>query len=337
MTLRKADSARWRFVKVVSILLWSALLCLVAVRDGGAQETNVDSLIQILHHQYDSVQVAAIRALGEIGPAATEAVGPLAAALKSDSSRVRYEAVLALHRISAEEAVEPLIKALKDREDSVRSEAALALVSIADKNLAEGRTDLIPQFEEAYSILIEGGFEENQIDSLEHELNGLRALHQLEEGRVANEFRTRLSENQLIVSIAVFYLLLLPSLLFLILWRRPLWILKINEWWILSLTLPKEYIGVDISVGHVIFVGFLHYHPRVLDAWVAYHLPSARKNFEEQPTVEERAIHIELPVDLNGEVGVDLTAERLQKAFDQKIVIAHPPLSGKIRREKRKK
>lgn len=69
------------------------------------------------------------------------------------------------------------------------------------------------------------------------------------------------------VAVALYPLLLLACLL--LLWRRPVWLLKINE--ALSryadVKLPLWLTGPTLPLRHAVLVGFFHHHPRMLDAW----------------------------------------------------------------------
>ncbi len=93
---------------------------------------------------------------------------------------------------------------------------------------------------------------------------------------------------------------------------RPLWLLRL---------IPSEFkikipgrIPAEISIPISVLL-FLKYRPRVLEAWVAERIDSARKEFEIKKTVEERKIHIPMPVELNGKVLQTLTVKDLQETF----------------------
>jgi hypothetical protein len=104
----------------------------------------------------------------------------------------------------------------------------------------------------------------------------------------------------------------------------PLTLLKMNNALALDkLVLDKgvklpDAIGVLLAIiplRYFLIIGFFHYRPRVLDAWVKAHINVARERFEKEPRVEQRAIHVVLPVTLNGQNRSDLTASDLQPIF----------------------
>jgi anion-transporting ArsA/GET3 family ATPase len=93
---------------------------------------------------------------------------------------------------------------------------------------------------------------------------------------------------------------------------RPLWLLRIPS----ELKIPRipPMILAEIPIPISVLL-FLKYRPRVLEAWVAERIDSARKEFEIKKTVEERKIHIPMPVELNGKVLQTLTVKDLQETF----------------------
>lgn len=123
----------------------------------------------------------------------------------------------------------------------------------------------------------------------------------------------------LIVGLAYILLLLVCVLLLFI---RPLWIFRINQR-LLSLDqlkLPDLVGGMRIPVRYFLLIGFFHYHRRILDAWVASKLPHVRQRFQSLTTVKERAIHIPVPVVLEGVVAPELDPRDLQPFFKQERV-----------------
>ncbi|WP_017720877.1 HEAT repeat domain-containing protein [Kamptonema formosum] len=93
---------------------------------------------------------------------------------------------------------------------------------------------------------------------------------------------------------------------------RPLWLLELPS----GLKIPKipGLIPTEITLPIPALL-FLKYRPRVLDAWVAERIDSARKQFEIKQTVKERQIHIAMPVYMDGKELQSLTAKDLQEAF----------------------
>jgi HEAT repeat protein len=72
--------------------------------------------------------------------------------------------------------------------------------------------------------------------------------------------------------------------------------------WLLVLPLdkiPKTGITPEIPIPPAIG-SFLKYRPRVLDAWVSQRIAQAQDTFENRPTVQDRRVHIPIPVEMNG-------------------------------------
>jgi hypothetical protein len=100
---------------------------------------------------------------------------------------------------------------------------------------------------------------------------------------------------------------------------RPLWLYRINEALkpYTDFALPAQLGGIKVPFRYVILVGFFHYSRRMLDAWVTQHLTTAREVFQRKPTARDRAVHIPVPVVLDGQVIPQLTAEQLRPTFNK--------------------
>jgi hypothetical protein len=250
----------------------------------GASEA-VPALITALAKDTDAdVRIDAASALGQIGPGASEAVPTLSAALAKDTDKfVRYSAVLALGQIgpSASEAAPALITALakdteadvaKDGDTDPRNAAAVALTQIAEAALDSKRTDMIKQLVwwaqalEASSFPAEAAKVRTAVDVL-------RAI-QVPWYEVLYE---KAGRHPGLVGLGAAYLLV--ALLWLaLLWKHPQVLWRINEILehIPKVRLPGSLGGAEISVGNLCLVGFFHYHPRVLDAWVSRRIATAQ-------------------------------------------------------------
>jgi hypothetical protein len=101
---------------------------------------------------------------------------------------------------------------------------------------------------------------------------------------------------------------------------RPLWILQINDAIkpYSDFTLPNWLGGVKLPLGYIFLVQFFQHHPRVLNAWVAEHIHSARENFGNRKTVAERGIHVTIPAVHGNEDISELTNEDLRYTFSSK-------------------
>jgi len=98
-----------------------------------------------------------------------------------------------------------------------------------------------------------------------------------------------------------------------VLWLKPLWLLKLPS---TSLSLPWTNWKVPLGV-----IKPLKYRNRVLDTWVEGVWQEAEANFFVLPTVDDRKIHISLPVRLGRELVEPLTGETLVSTFKKKPAI----------------
>lgn len=104
-----------------------------------------------------------------------------------------------------------------------------------------------------------------------------------------------------------------------LLWAAPLWILAINEGLPakIDVKLPDWLGGVTFGLRSLLAVGFFHYHPRVLEAWVARHIERATEELLRKPTVAGRAMYIEMPLVLDGKTLTGLAAPELGAVFER--------------------
>jgi HEAT repeat protein len=120
----------------------------------------------------------------------------------------------------------------------------------------------------------------------------------------------RTATNPLYVAAAVYFVSLL-----LIFWLSPLWLVVIDDGLRrCSLTLP--WVG-KVGLSQLLL---LRHHPRVLDAWVAHHLPAGTANFAARRTVKDREVHLACPVDVEGRVVAEVGPKDLQRIFSKSQV-----------------
>lgn len=99
-------------------------------------------------------------------------------------------------------------------------------------------------------------------------------------------------------------------------WLRPLAAMRLNEALApLDWKLPSSAGGMTVSARYVLFIGFLGYRPRVLDAWVKSTIEIARERFAKKATVEARQIHVSLPVSVDNKTFAELTVGDLRATF----------------------
>ncbi|HEY9599120.1 MAG TPA: PBS lyase, partial [Cyanophyceae cyanobacterium] len=139
----------------------------------------------------------------------------------------------------------------------------------------------------------------------------LLALKAEKETRLFDRVLQWILEHEWLVG-SVIYVALAPLLCLLLLWWRPLWLLKINDALKPYTDVPLPVIGISVPIRFALFVGFFHYHPRVLDAWVAAHIQSVREEFQEKDTVRDRNVYIPVPVILDGDTIAQLTGKELR-------------------------
>jgi HEAT repeat protein len=108
------------------------LVAAASAQEGTAK--NVQELLVTLKSEKPAERAAAARILGEIGPAAKDAVADLQAALADPDKDVRRSAARSLGDIgpASRPAVAALGKALRDGDAQVRQAAAYALGRIGD-------------------------------------------------------------------------------------------------------------------------------------------------------------------------------------------------------------
>ena len=71
---------------------------------------------------------------------------------------------------------------------------------------------------------------------------------------------------------------------------------------------------IDLPLGVLLW---LKYQPRVLDAWVADHLPEVRETFKNKGTVKDRAVHIPIQIQLDGTLVEQLTPDLLRPGLSR--------------------
>ncbi|ASC69522.1 hypothetical protein XM38_004490 [Halomicronema hongdechloris C2206] len=98
-----------------------------------------------------------------------------------------------------------------------------------------------------------------------------------------------------------------------VLWIKPLWLLKLPS---TDITVPWSDWKLPLGM-----VRSLKYRDRVLDVWVEQHWQTAKGEFFKLSTVDNRAIHIPLPVTLDKVKISDLTGPHLAPTFQRKTAV----------------
>jgi 3-methyladenine DNA glycosylase AlkC len=297
-------------------------------RIGADGKTAVPALITALQDKDKYVRQGAADALGHFGAKAKTAVPALINALKDENKYVRLNAASALGRIGleAKSAIPALIGALKDEKLEVRQNAASGLGGIAgvfqDKAKTLSNAELendISELEKALKIVEdpEHQFPEEYIAVVRRPLLALKAE---KETRLFDRTLDWIIQHKLLLG-ATSYVIFVPLLWLVLLRLYPLWLLRINDALKPYTDVPLPVIGISVPIRFALFVGFFHYHPRVLDGWVRAHLKSVREEFQEKDTVRDRKVYIPIPVVLKdgeteeGKTLPQLTGKELRSTF----------------------
>jgi HEAT repeat protein len=285
---------------------------------GPAAESAVSALSTALTNDADSkVRTKAAKALAQIGPGAKGAGGALSSALAKDtSSDVREEAADALGDIGpgAREAVPALSAALtKGTDPYLPLRAARALEQLSAKARDNKRTDMVNQLAESAKLLEAKGFP-FQATQVRTVVDIPRAI----QPPWYQNLLEKAGEHPGLAGLVTAYFFLL--VLWLVLLRKyPLTLWQVSEIveHIPKAKLPGWLGGIEISVAYLLLVGFFHYHPRVLDSWVSRRITSARDHFGQIDTVQQREVHVEVPLELDSKVIPDLKPEDLKASLSR--------------------
>ncbi len=298
----------------------------------GARAAEPD-LIKALQDRSSYVRIYASYALRQIGVDVKVTIPALVKALSDIDPQVQANAANALGAMGidgivaipelinlAEIAVPELTKLLNVPEKYVEFAAVRALGNIGggfqdrERKLSWAQLDsAIETFTPAVKLLEERHdlYAESGIASIRRPLSALQAE---KETRWLDKSIAWLLEHKLIMGIAA-YLILVPLISFSVLQIAPLWILKINNALKPYTDFSIPLIGINVPLRYVLFVGWWHYHPRVLDAWVDKHIPTARAQFAQRETVAQRSCHLPIPVVVNGETQQQLAPDNLRGTF----------------------
>jgi HEAT repeat protein len=278
----------------------------------------------------------ALGRLGSLGRDEGHRVHALAEALKNDTdSAVRRLAAVALGQIggASQAAIDELAKASekpehpekeKEQDKNARFAAAEGLVKIANALTSQGATGATEPLEK-----VAAGLEKNDYRLYAAQVKGdvrtLRSLLWFNRVKgVLNWIQRYRAEVLVICGYICFW--------FLLYWKNPYLIFRINEALkpYVGQKLPNFFGGIPLS--YLVLGGLFHYRPRVLDAWVAVHIGSARTKFLKKLTVDQRDVHVDLPVFVDGVATSALSAAILQSCFESNrncVLISGEGGSGK--------
>ncbi len=289
--------------------------------------TAVNQITKLLESDNRELRSLGANALGQIGEPASSAVPALTKALKDGDKDVRLNALGALGKvgIEAQSALPTIVERLTDENLNVRLGAAGALHRIAgrlqDKAKELKRSDVtgaIDPLEKALPILDDpkNEFTDEVRSSVRRALVQLKAE---KNSRLLDRSMEWAQGNPLLAG-AVGYGMVGPLFWLMILWLQPLWILKLNNllqpYTDFELPLPMGN-TIKVPLRYVMLVGFLHHHPRVLDAWVDRQAKNVADAFAHKSTVNDRRVYIPMPVVMEGTTIAELTGSALQARFSE--------------------
>ncbi|MEM7724857.1 MAG: HEAT repeat domain-containing protein [Cyanobacteria bacterium P01_A01_bin.45] len=296
---------------------------------GEAAKPAVPALMAALQDKEQYVRIYAPSALRKIGAEAKVAVPALIGALKDLNAGVRLNAAYALGAMGkdASSAIPDLIKLLNDQKSYVRYGAVKGLSGIvagfqdeAHQLSSSKLNKLVSDFEPVLKILEDdkndgkNKFTEAEIARIRRPLNAIKAE---KETRLLDKSWEWVLKHKLVLGIAA-YITLLPTLWLILLRFAPLWLLKINNALKPYTDFSLPLISINVPLRYVLFVGFFHYHPKVLDAWVKKYINLAREQFPKKDTVNSRSTYIPIPVVFEGSTIPQLQPQDLRSIFDKK-------------------
>ena len=264
----------------------------------------------------------AAMALGRIGTNDKSAISELTRALSDPEKDVRSKAAASLGKIGLEArtALSALVKTLKDEDSGVRLNSASAIDHISGSLQDKAASLTTSELASAYAALesaqpiLEASKNDEVLTAVRRSLSVLKTQ---KDARLFERFFEWSQSNPAIAGVLL-YLLAMPSLWGLMLLIRPLWLLKLNQFLkpYTDFEIPSPLGGsIKVPLRLVLFLAMFHYHPRVLDAWIAEQIEVAREAFAHKNTVSDRKVYIPIPVVLDGNTIAELASQDLHSTF----------------------
>ncbi len=208
---------------------------------------------------------------------------------------------------------------------NLRYSAAVSIIKIAEACLDAKDTDALPLLKIAYdSLSIKQklgyfSFPELIPEDLARMNRAIQALELIEEKSSLHEITIWYSNtNKFFVLIFSFYLLLIVMCLVL-LWKKPIWILKINSKIPLSdYKIPN--LDLPVPLKYFFIVGFFHYHQRVLDAWVESYLKVSKAQIGEKCKESTSPTRPEIRITLDDSGPKPFLVQDLRGIFSKKRI-----------------
>ncbi len=277
------------------------------------------SLIGLLRGANDQTRLEAADALARIGRDQAEAVAATTRILNGEDWQDRARAAYVLGDLgpAAEPSVPALTQALNDEDEDVRRFAAESLSKIAAALGDSHRTEAVEPLQRAMAAMQQSP--DRQVSA--NAPVGASAIATLQELR-GHDLKWQLLrhvQERPRVTLAVCGYLVLALLWSCLLWLWPTTLLKVSETLepLPKVRLPSWLAGADISVAHLLLVGFICHSDRVLDAWVVRHLEKSRSSFESDKPIAEPAESVPGPVVLDRKRLPALSVNTLRPAFSK--------------------
>jgi HEAT repeat protein len=273
------------------------------------------------------VRAQAADALGSIGPLARDDLPTLLKTLSDTDEAVRVAAASALGSVveggDAHEINEVLdgLKALAN-DPAVQNGLTPALEKIGPEIRNRARELFTARDERQKAIesltSIEDALKDRTPDTIHWALD---RLDRLQGEDWWDPVLAWLRANKTVAGVFL-YVFSLSSLWLALLWLRPLWLMSVNDALrpYTDVQLPVWLWNVKVSLRKALLVGLLDGHPRILDAWVAAHVESARERFAKKDTVRDREVHVAAPVVLDGKTAPSYGPADLRPAFGRQRV-----------------
>ncbi|MDO8502762.1 MAG: HEAT repeat domain-containing protein [Gemmatimonadaceae bacterium] len=281
---------------------------------------SIEFVVRALSDPSSEVRIRSLRVLAQLPASARPKLPTLRSVLNDSVAAVRYEAAVAISTIESpgELLLRPLILSLNATEPATRRRAAAAIEVIAKDMADASRIEAIPILQEAARALSANSDDSVRMHAKEVE-RSVRYLGVVWWQKLLRAVREFESEHRIATLVAAAYVLVLVACL-LALWLRPLLLFRVNHTLsrVTEIKLPEALGGVRIPLSYLLVVGIFRYRARVLRAWAAANVAAAARAFEERRTVEDRRIHVPMPVVFDRTVVATPSAATFRPLFRQK-------------------
>jgi HEAT repeat protein len=194
-----------------------------------------------------------------------------------------------------------------------RNEVTNTIANIAESLVDAQDVSALPELRNALKLI---GANDPAHARVSRAIVSLEAIESSRRERVLSKFwNTPWFPPLFLFASAYLFWILVIRFLILIQWPLSIWKWNSALKPVAEVKLPTWSAGVPIPLKYILGIGFFEYHDRVLDAWIRSRQAVAQENFLKLPTVKSRAVHVEVPVVLNGTTLIDIKAEHLKPLF----------------------